>query len=81
MFSSYQKNIYTKLFKLQVPKWKALRQVYSPHKEAILIVQLQKSASRYITVSKEAVIAFWDLQMKMIKTSKLSFASIKQKLV
>jgi len=63
----------------QVPKWKALRQVYSPHKEAILIVQLQKSASRYITVSKEAVIAFWDLQMKMIKTSKLSFASIKQK--
>lgn len=64
---------------IQVPKWKALKQVYSPHKEAILTVQLQKSASRYITVSKEAVIGFWDLRMKMIKTCKLSFASIKQK--
>ncbi|XP_068715125.1 cilia- and flagella-associated protein 337-like [Montipora foliosa] len=52
----------------QVPQWRELRNVTSPHKEAIIRICPLMNPSRYIAVSKEGVISVWTLNMKPLRT-------------
>ncbi|PFX20038.1 WD repeat-containing protein 49-like isoform X1 [Stylophora pistillata] len=52
----------------QVPQWRELRNITSPHKEPIIRISPLMNPSRYIVVSKEGVISLWAQNMKPLRT-------------
>ncbi|KAK2571481.1 WD repeat-containing protein 49 [Acropora cervicornis] len=52
----------------QVPQWRELRNLISPHKEAIIRICPLINPSRYIAVSKEGMISVWTVNMKPLRT-------------
>lgn len=61
----------------QVPQWKELRIISTPHKDTIQRLQHMRSSNRYISASKDGCIAFWDHHMKLHRSLKLTTPSIK----
>ncbi|THD24410.1 WD repeat-containing protein 49 [Fasciola hepatica] len=57
---------------LSVPQWKELKSLCSPHKDVIQKMIFMRNFSRYLTVSKEGLIAMWGLDMKLQKTARVS---------
>lgn len=52
----------------QVPQWRELRNITSPHKEPVIRISPLMNPSRYIVVSKEGVISLWAQNMKPLRT-------------
>ncbi|XP_067024528.1 cilia- and flagella-associated protein 337-like isoform X2 [Acropora muricata] len=52
----------------QVPQWRELRNLISPHKEAIIRICPLINPSRYIAISKEGMISVWTVNMKPLRT-------------
>lgn len=61
----------------QVPQWKELKIIQTPHKDTIQRIQYLKSTNRYLSVSREGCISFWDNHMKLQRELKLSTESVK----
>nr|XP_018668447.1 WD repeat-containing protein 49-like [Ciona intestinalis] len=61
----------------QVPQWKELKMIVSPHKDCIQRIELVKATNKYLSISKEGCIVFWDQHVKMQRSIKLSWDSIK----
>ncbi|WAR03587.1 WDR49-like protein [Mya arenaria] len=61
----------------QVPQWKDLRHLNSPHKEAIQRVSFLKNGNRYISISKEGTISNWGLDLKLQRALKTGTDSCK----
>ncbi|XP_025081449.1 WD repeat-containing protein 49-like isoform X2 [Pomacea canaliculata] len=49
----------------QVPQWKDLKSLPSPHKEIIQRMTFLKNTSRYIAISKEGCVSMWGIDLKM----------------
>ncbi|EDO44327.1 predicted protein [Nematostella vectensis] len=52
----------------QVPQWRELRNISSPHKEVIRRISPLINPSRYLSVSKEGILCLWSLGMKQLRT-------------
>ena len=61
----------------QVPQWKNLKVLTSPHKD--IVQKIQYNNSKYISLSKESNVAVWDQQLQLIWTSKTSTDSCKSR--
>ncbi|KAL4216663.1 WD repeat-containing protein 49 [Mactra antiquata] len=66
-----------KIKSTQVPQWKDLKHLPSPHKEIIQRVAFLKNANRYIAISKEGTISNWGVDLKMQRSLKTSTDSCK----
>ncbi|KAA0184030.1 WD repeat-containing protein 49, partial [Fasciolopsis buskii] len=64
---------------LSVPQWKELKFLCSPHKDVIQKMVFMKNVSRYLTVSKEGLIAMYGLDMKLQRTAKVSTDSCRSR--
>ncbi|XP_021372288.1 WD repeat-containing protein 49-like isoform X4 [Mizuhopecten yessoensis] len=54
----------------QVPQWKDLKSLPSPHKDVIQKVVFLKNTNKYIAVSKEGTISIWPQDMKQSRSFK-----------
>ncbi|KAK3590864.1 hypothetical protein CHS0354_033793 [Potamilus streckersoni] len=61
----------------QVPQWKDLKTLPSPHKELIQRVCFLKNMNKYISISKEGTIGFWGVDMKLQRAFKTGTDSCK----
>ncbi|XP_053387026.1 WD repeat-containing protein 49-like isoform X3 [Mercenaria mercenaria] len=61
----------------QVPQWKDLKHLPSPHKELIQRVAFLKNTNRYIAISKEGTISSWGVDMKLQRALKTGTDSCK----
>ncbi|XP_052213945.1 WD repeat-containing protein 49-like isoform X3 [Dreissena polymorpha] len=61
----------------QVPQWKDLKHLNSPHKDSIQRVAFLKNANKYIAISKEGSISNWGLDMKLQRALKTGTDSCK----
>ncbi|XP_076812547.1 cilia- and flagella-associated protein 337-like [Clavelina lepadiformis] len=61
----------------QVPQWKEIKTIQSPHKDSIQRIELMRATNRYLSVSKEGCIVFWDQNVKMQRSIKISTESVK----
>ncbi|XP_071492952.1 cilia- and flagella-associated protein 337-like [Diadema antillarum] len=61
----------------QVPQWKDIKHLPSPHKDVVQKVAYIKNTSRYIIVSKEGSISTFDSQLRTQKSIKISNESVK----
>ncbi|XP_039249520.2 cilia- and flagella-associated protein 337-like [Styela clava] len=61
----------------QVPQWKELRIIQTPHKDTIERIQHMRSSNRYLSMSREGCISFWDHHLKLQKSLKLATESVK----
>ncbi|KAL3885534.1 hypothetical protein ACJMK2_025586 [Sinanodonta woodiana] len=61
----------------QVPQWKDLKTLPSPHKELIQRVCFLKNMNKYISISKEGTIGFWGVDMKLQRALKTGTDSCK----
>ncbi|CAH1788695.1 unnamed protein product [Owenia fusiformis] len=61
----------------QVPQWKDIRHLPSPHKEIIQRVSFLKNTSRYIAISKEGSVSMWGQNMKLQRHLKTGTESCK----
>ncbi|XP_071942088.1 cilia- and flagella-associated protein 337-like isoform X2 [Antedon mediterranea] len=61
----------------QVPQWKNIKSLQSPHKDVIQKVAFLRNTSRYIVISKEGTISTWDNQLHRQKTIKIHNESVK----
>ncbi|XP_064596054.1 WD repeat-containing protein 49-like isoform X2 [Liolophura sinensis] len=61
----------------QVPQWKDLRTLPSPHKEIIQSVSYLKNTSRYIAISKEGCVSMWGNNMRIQRVLKTGTDSCK----
>ncbi|XP_078586384.1 cilia- and flagella-associated protein 337-like [Branchiostoma floridae x Branchiostoma japonicum] len=63
----------------QVPQWKDLKILQSPHKDTIQKIKYHKATQRYISISKEGCVALWSPQCKLQKSVTISVDSVKDK--
>ncbi|XP_076439227.1 cilia- and flagella-associated protein 337-like isoform X1 [Babylonia areolata] len=61
----------------QVPQWKDLKALPSPHKETVQRVAYLKNTNRYIAISKEGCVSMWGLDMKAQRSLKTGTDSCK----
>lgn len=61
----------------QVPQWKDLKHLPSPHKELIQRIAFLKNANRYIAISKEGTISSWGVDLKLQRALKTGTDSCK----
>ncbi|ELU05069.1 hypothetical protein CAPTEDRAFT_229382 [Capitella teleta] len=54
----------------QVPQWKDLRTLPSPHKEIIQRLAYLKNSNRYISISKEGCVSMWGQNLKLQRNLK-----------
>lgn len=66
LLSLYEKDEHMKA--TVVPQWKALEFLPGKHKDTIQNVVFLRSLSRYLTISKEGLIGFWDENLKLQET-------------
>ncbi|XP_013414484.2 WD repeat-containing protein 49-like [Lingula anatina] len=63
----------------QVPQWKDLKTLPSPHKETIQKIAYLKNINRYIAISKEGCVSMWDPSLKLQRTIKTGTESCRQR--
>ena len=63
----------------QVPQWKELKNVASPHKDKIQRVELLRASNRYLTISKDGIIAFWNHHVKLQRHLRISTDTVKSR--
>ncbi|CAG5124372.1 unnamed protein product, partial [Candidula unifasciata] len=73
----YEKDDRTK--SSQVPQWRDIRILASPHKETIQRVSFLKNTNRYIAVSKEGCISWWSTDLKLQWSLKTGTDTIRMK--
>ncbi|CAB4012505.1 WD repeat-containing 49, partial [Paramuricea clavata] len=56
----------------QVPQWREMKNINSPHKESIQKITMLMNPPRYVTVSKEGVAVIWNLNMKPFRTIRVT---------
>ncbi|XP_070547299.1 LOW QUALITY PROTEIN: cilia- and flagella-associated protein 337-like [Ptychodera flava] len=61
----------------QVPQWKDIKYLPSPHKDIIQRIAYLKNTNRYIAISKEGGVSTWDQHLRLQKTIKLNNESVK----
>ncbi|XP_071788999.1 cilia- and flagella-associated protein 337-like isoform X2 [Asterias amurensis] len=61
----------------QVPQWKDIKMLPSPHKDVIHKVAFLKNTSRYIAISKEGGISTWDTRLHVMKSIRINNDSVK----
>ncbi|KAK3094556.1 hypothetical protein FSP39_003370 [Pinctada imbricata] len=61
----------------QVPQWKDLKNLQSPHKDIVQRVQYLKNSSRYVSISKEGTVGIWGSDLKLSKSYKIGTDSCK----
>ncbi|KAL5020149.1 hypothetical protein ScPMuIL_003041 [Solemya velum] len=61
----------------QVPQWKDLKNLPSPHKDVIQKVSFLKNTNRYLSISKEGCISMWGTDLKLQRAMKTSTESCK----
>ncbi|KAK7096335.1 hypothetical protein V1264_005639 [Littorina saxatilis] len=61
----------------QVPQWKDLKALPSPHKEIVQRVAYLKNTNRYIAISKEGCVSMWGQDMKAQRSLKTGTDSCK----
>lgn len=61
----------------QVPQWKELKVIQTPHKDTIQRIQFLKASNKYLSISREGCISFWDNHMKLNRELKLSAESVR----
>ena len=64
-------------FFVKVPQWKELKNVASPHKDKIQRVELLRASNRYLTISKDGIIAFWNQHVKLQRHLRISTDTVK----
>ena len=53
----------------QVPQWKEVKYIVCPHKDAInRFTAVRNPAKSYLSVSREGTVAFWNLDMKLVRS-------------
>ncbi|XP_036350765.2 WD repeat-containing protein 49 isoform X1 [Ochotona princeps] len=66
LLSLYEKDEHMKA--TVVPQWKDLEFLAGKHKDTIQNVVFLRSLSRYLTISKEGLVGFWDENLKLQET-------------
>ncbi|ESO89700.1 hypothetical protein LOTGIDRAFT_124680, partial [Lottia gigantea] len=56
----------------QVPQWKDLKNLLSPHKDIVQRVSYLKNTNRYVGISKEGCVSMWNQDLKLQKSLKIS---------
>ena len=65
------------LFCPQVPQWKEIKVLASPHKDTIQRIEQLKATNRYLSLSKEGCIVFWDNHVKIQRSIKITTDTMK----
>ncbi|XP_041356070.1 WD repeat-containing protein 49-like [Gigantopelta aegis] len=61
----------------QVPQWKDLKALPSPHKEVVQRVRFLKNTNRYVAISKEGCVSMWGTDLKLQRSLKTGTDSCK----
>ncbi|KAK6184641.1 hypothetical protein SNE40_007075 [Patella caerulea] len=61
----------------QVPQWKDLKHLQSPHKDIVQRVSYLKNSNRYLGISKEGCISMWNHDLKLQKSLKIPTGAYK----
>ncbi|XP_056003962.1 WD repeat-containing protein 49-like isoform X2 [Ostrea edulis] len=61
----------------QVPQWKDLKMLQSPHKDIVQRVQYLKSSNRYVSISKEGTVGIWGPDLKLSRSFRIATDSCK----
>ena len=62
---------------VKVPQWKEIKTILSPHKDTIQRIELMGASNRYLSISKEGCIVFWDHHVKSQRLIKITSDTIK----
>ncbi|XP_022090760.1 WD repeat-containing protein 49-like isoform X1 [Acanthaster planci] len=61
----------------QVPQWKDIKILPSPHKDVVQKVAFLKNSGRYIAISKEGGISTWDTRLHLMKSIRINNDAVK----
>ncbi|XP_065937258.1 LOW QUALITY PROTEIN: cilia- and flagella-associated protein 337 [Magallana gigas] len=61
----------------QVPQWKDLKMLQTPHKDIVQRVQYLKSSNRYVSISKEGTVGIWGPDLKLSRSFRIATDSCK----
>ncbi|XP_036371011.1 WD repeat-containing protein on Y chromosome-like [Octopus sinensis] len=63
----------------QIPQWKDLKVLSSPHKETIQRVTYLKNSHKYLVISKEGIASIWNSNLQQQRCEKLTTESCRSK--